>query len=132
MSTSTLGDLLLVEPEKNLAEIMGFRLQLLGYGMQVVRTGSEARSALTLRLPDLVIVDTKLPDGDGLEWLARIRHEWPQRDLPVLVVSLDPSLATVERAFHAGADDYLVSPFDPTVLEAKVHQLLQEHAFSSR
>lgn len=111
---------------------MGFRLQLLGYGMQVVRTGSEARSALTLRLPDLVIVDTKLPDGDGLEWLARIRHEWPQRDLPVLVVSLDPSLATVERAFHAGADDYLVSPFDPTVLEAKVHQLLQEHAFSSR
>ncbi len=132
MTTATLSDLLLVEPERILAGITAFRLELLGYSLRVVGTGKEAQAAITAQLPQMAIVNTKLPDGDGLEWLARVRHEWSQRDLPVLVVSLDPSLETVERAFHAGADDYLVSPFDPTVLESKVHQLLKSKAVAAR
>ena len=75
--------------------------------------------------PRIVIVNTKLIDGDGLEWLARLRTEHSAADLPALVFSLDPSLETVERAFHAGTQDYLITPFDPTVLEDKIHKLLQ-------
>ncbi len=126
------ADILLIEPEKTLAEILAFRLELLGYTLRVVRTGGEAISELTNRLASLVIVNTKLPDSDGLEWVARTRHDWPQRDLPVLAISFDPSLETVERAFHAGADDYLVTPFDPTVLESKVHSLLQSNHLVAR
>jgi response regulator of citrate/malate metabolism len=44
----------------------------------------------------------------------------------MIVFSLDPSLETVERAFHAGANDYLITPFDPTVMEEKIEQILDQ------
>lgn len=82
---------------------------------------------LQTELPDLVVVDTVLPDGDGIEWIARAREEISIENLPIIVFSLDPSLETVERAFHAGAQDYLITPFDPTVMEMKVEALLDGH-----
>ena len=71
-----------------------------------------------------MIVDTKLPEGDGIEWLAELRLEFKVEDFPVLMFSLDPSLESVRRAILAGAQDYLITPFDPTVLEEKVENLL--------
>ena len=53
---------MLVEPEKMLAEITAFRLELLGYTLRVVRTLSEANAAIAVSLPALVLVNTKLPD----------------------------------------------------------------------
>ncbi len=111
---------LLVQSEPVLAEITSFRLQLLGYQIESVGTGGEALDRIRKRIPDLVILDTALRDGDGLEWLARLRTEFRTDQFPVLVISLDPSLETVERAFYAGAQDYLITPFDPIVLEEKV------------
>ena len=60
---SSLGDLLLVEAEKMLAEITAFRLELLGYTLRFVRTLSEANAAIAVSLPALVLANTKLPDG---------------------------------------------------------------------
>jgi DNA-binding response OmpR family regulator len=116
--------LLLVQAEPVLAELTSFRLELLGYQIELVRTGGEAFSSIQQSLPDLVIVDTSLPDGDGIEWIARVRSEYNADQVPVIVFSLDPSLETVERGFHAGAQDYLITPFDPTVMEEKIEALL--------
>jgi len=97
---------LLVQSEPVLAELTQFRLELLGYKIELVGTGSEATSAIDQSTYDLVIVDTKLVDGDGIEWISQTRGSHPSDQLPVIVFSLDPSLETVERAFHAGANDY--------------------------
>lgn len=116
--------LLLVFGEPVLAELTSFRLELLGYQVESVASGGEATAAIGKALPDLVIVDTTLRDGDGIEWIARVRGEYQPHQLPVIVFSLDPSLETVERAYHAGAQDYLITPFDPTVMEEKIETLL--------
>jgi DNA-binding response OmpR family regulator len=116
--------LLLVQSEPVLGELASFRLELLGYEITLVASGSEALSKSREALPDLLIVDTTLPEGDGLEWLSRLRGEFSAEQLPVLVFSLDPSLETVERAYHAGAQDYLITPFDPVVMEEKIETLL--------
>jgi DNA-binding response OmpR family regulator len=125
--------LLLVQAEPVLAELTSFRLELLGYQIELVGTGGEAFSSIQQSLPDLVIVDTSLPDGDGIEWIARVRGEYRADQVPVIVFSLDPSLETVERGFHAGAQDYLITPFDPTVMEEKIEALLaNRHAATRR
>jgi|GEM_PF-1504720 len=120
--------LLMVEPELVLAELATFRLELLGYRLEVVSSGAEALDRLRHEPIDLLILDTKLPEGDGLEWLTELRLEFKADQVPALVFSLDPSLEMVRRAYLAGAQDYLITPFDPTVLEEKVQRLLPSHA----
>jgi DNA-binding response OmpR family regulator len=124
--------LLLVQSEPVLAELTSFRLELLGYQIELVQTGGEAFSSIQKSLPDLVIVDTSLPDGDGIEWIVRVRSEYSADQVPVIVFSLDPSLETVERGFHAGAQDYLITPFDPIVMEEKIEALLANRNAASR
>lgn len=124
--------LLLVESEPVLGELVSFRLELLGYEITLVNSGSEALVKARESLPDLLIVDTSLPEGDGLEWLSRLRGEFAAEQLPVLVFSLDPSLETVERAYHAGAQDYLITPFDPVVMEEKIETLLSSRNMAAR
>lgn len=124
MFDSSSAKLLLVQAEPVLAELTSFRLELLGYPIELVSSGSEAFSSIQKSLPDLVIVDTQLPDVDGIEWIARVRGDYDAEQLPVIIFSLDPSLETVERAYHAGAQDYLITPFDPTVMEEKIETLL--------
>ncbi|TWT53931.1 putative transcriptional regulatory protein TcrX [Rubripirellula amarantea] len=116
--------LLIVLAEPVLRELVSFRLELLGYEVESVSSGSEGLAAITRQSPDLLITDTKLPEGDGLEWVARLRTEVPIAELPILIFSLDPSLETVERAHHAGAQGYLITPFDPTDMEEKVEDIL--------
>ena len=119
--------LLLVQAEPVLAELTSFRLALLGYRVELVGSGGEAISSIQKSPPDLVIIDTHLHDVDGIEWIARVRGEYVAEELPIIVFSLDPSLETVERAYHAGAQDYLITPFDPTVMEEKIEALLVDH-----
>ncbi len=125
MPEPTNNRLLLVESEPVLAELASYRLELLGYRIDCCGSGAEALIEIEREQPRIVIVNTKLVDSDGLEWLARLRTEYSATDLPALVFSLDPSLETVERAFHAGTQDYLITPFDPTVFEDKIQKLLQ-------
>lgn len=127
MFNSTGIQLLLVLNEPVLAGLTSFRLELLGYQVQLVASGNDASAAISKSPPDMVIVDTSLSDGDGLEWIARTRTEQDLADLPVMVISLDPSLETVERAYHAGVHEYLISPYDPIVLEEKIERLIVHH-----
>ena len=124
MLESSVSRILLVQSEPVLAELTRFRLELLGYQIESATSGGDATSAIQKLPPSLVIVDTALPDGDGIEWIAQLRAEFSPEQLPVIVFSLDPSLETVERAFHAGTNDYLITPFDPTVMEEKIEMLL--------
>ena len=124
MFDSNSAKILLVQAEPVLAELTTFRLQLLGYEIEAVGSGGQGLASLQDCLPDLVIVDTQLPDTDGIEWIARIRNGHAAEHRPVIVFSLDPSLETVERAFQAGAQDYLITPFDPMVMEEKIETLL--------
>lgn len=132
MFDSSGAKLLLVQAEPVLAELTAFRLELLGYEIELIQTGGEAMSSMQNSLPDLVIVDSSLPDGDGIEWIARVRGEYSADQVPVMVFSLDPSLETVERGFHAGAQDYLITPFDPTVMEEKIEVLLATRNAAAR
>ena len=130
MMVARQSHLLIVEEEATLAEVTAFRLELLGFSVQVARNAEEAWTLLKQRKPDLVIIDLKLPAVGGVALIEQLASENEIALIPILALSFDAELDQVQRAFSAGAADYLVAPYNPTVLEEKVEQLLAEAAKS--
>ena len=112
--------LMILLSDEVLADLTEFRLELLGYRTHRVRTVDEATAAIIDETPALLILDSKLGEVDGLAWLATLRGTTPAEQMPAVIFSLDPSLDTVRRAYESGAQDYLITPFDPTVMEQKI------------
>ena len=120
--------LIIVEEDELLLELSAFRLELLGYRVTRLSTGEDLIRELANRenKPDLVILDTTLPDMDGIELVHRLKSDSRTANVPVLLLSIDADLDIVQRAVIAGATDYLVIPFDPTILEQKVESVLEK------
>ena len=119
----TAPQILLVEEEPTLLEITAFRLELLGYEVVKSESAEKALEWLNHHLPTLVIVDQFLPGMDGVEFLNRLSNDLRTSDIPVIFLSVNSDLEDVQMAYNAGADEFLVIPYDPVVLEAKVERL---------
>ena len=118
----------LVEPDELLAELVSFRLELLGHEVIVWQSGSDMLSAISDTEADCLIVDTYLPDMQGWEAIAKVRKSCSADALPILTLSLDTDLSLVEQAYRAGANDYLITPFDPAILQAKCDAMLLQRS----
>ena len=123
MSSQT-TQILLIEEEPTLLEITAFRLEMLGYDVIQHETASAAFDWLQDNLPKLVAVG-HLADTEPIDFLNRLSNDQRTSELPVIYISACSDLEEVQRAFNAGADEYLVTPYDPLMLEQKVGGLLQ-------
>jgi DNA-binding response OmpR family regulator len=117
------SQILLIEGDATLLEITAFRLELLGYEVVTLETGERALEWLRDKLPTLIIVDHVLPGIDGIEFINRLSNDTRTSDIPIMFLSTNGDLDDVQKAYNAGADEYLVIPYDPIVLEAKVERL---------
>jgi len=117
---------LLVVAEPLLAEITEFRLELLGFHVRTIAEANAAQVVISDGLPDLIILDAYLTEKEDLDLVERMSNDTRTSDIPLLLLSTDSDLEAVERAYQAGADDYLVIPYDPSVLEAKIETMLSE------
>lgn len=115
--------ILLIEEEPILLDIIAFRLELLGYEVATCDAADGALTWLAKELPDLIAVGY-LADMDPVEFVNRISDDPRTSETPVLYLSANSDLDEVQRAYNAGADEYLLTPFDPVVLERKVDELL--------
>jgi len=116
--------ILLIEEDPLLIEITAFRLELLGYDLVKAESAEKALDWLQGSSPTLVIVDALLPGIDGIELLNRISNDTRTSEIPVIVLSVNADLEDVQKAYNAGADEFLVIPYDPVVLEEKVEHLV--------
>jgi DNA-binding response OmpR family regulator len=114
---------MLVEEDATLLEITAFRLELLGYEVVTQDSAEKALDWLETQLPSLIIVDDVLPGMDGIEFINRLSNDIRTSEVPVMVISTNSDLEDVQKAYNAGADEYLVIPYDPIVLESKVERL---------
>jgi CheY-like chemotaxis protein len=115
--------ILLIEEDAMLLEITAFRLELLGYEVVTQVSAELALEWLEEKLPAVIIVDAVLPGIDGIEFINRLSNELRTSEIPVMVISTNSDLEDVQKAFSAGADEYLVIPYDPIVLESKLERL---------
>ncbi len=113
--------LLLVEDDDTIARELVLRWQSKGWLVRACGTLAQADLALGEAAPDMVVLDLQLPDGDGLQWLRRFRAD--DRQTPVLVLTARDQVADRVEGLKQGADDYLVKPFAPEELDARMEAL---------
>lgn len=114
---------LIVEDEGVFARAVAKRLGRVGYQCEVAGTLSEAREAVGRRSPDLILLDMRLPDGSGLDFLAWLREQQPG-DSAVLVLSAYGELEDAVAAMKLNASDYLKKPIDLDELQLNVEKVL--------
>src|SRR4051794_33271215 len=119
--------LLLVEDDDRVAAAQQDVLRRHGFEVRRVGTAQGALAGMddAAWVPDVVLLDLGLPDGDGFEVCARIRRT---RDVPILVTTARADLRSRVHGLHLGADDYLVKPYDLRELMARIHAVSRRAA----
>lgn len=113
---------LVVEDDREIRTLMQSTLSVEGFEVQTAVSLSEARALLRHALPDVMVLDLGLPDGDGLALVHAVRK---QHALPILVVSARHQEAQKIQLLDAGADDYLTKPFSVAELLARIRVALR-------
>jgi two-component system response regulator MprA len=115
--------LLVVDDDRALRDVLRRALSLSGYEILVAETGSQALAEVNGGVPDAVVLDVGLPDIDGLEVCRLLRREGNR--VPVLMLTARDAVSDRIDGLDAGADDYLVKPFDIDELKARLRALLR-------
>jgi len=115
--------LLLVEDDTMIGESVRKGLRQDGFTVDWVRDGRAGELALEDRVHDLVLLDLGLPARDGLDVLKSLRRKG--NPVPVLIVTARDAVPDRVAGLNAGADDYLIKPFDLEELSARIHALLR-------
>jgi two-component system response regulator MprA len=114
---------LVVDDDRALREALRRALSLSGYEVQLAEGGQQGLSQVASETPDAVVLDIGMPDIDGVEVCRRVRGSGNR--LPILMLTARDAVADRIDGLDAGADDYLVKPFDVGELKARLRALLR-------
>lgn len=127
-SPSTLPVVLVVEDDKGIQELLRFTLVCGGYQPVCADTAEDAETRLGEALPDLALIDWMLPGKSGLALIGKLRQDRRTRSLPIILLTARGEESDRVAGLEGGADDYVVKPFSPKELLARVQAVLRRCA----
>jgi two-component system phosphate regulon response regulator PhoB len=116
---------LVVDDEKDLADLLSYNLRKAGYEVGTAATGLRALQAVADRRPDLIILDLMLPELSGTEVAGRIRSNPETATIPIVMLTAKGEEVDQLVGLTVGADDYVTKPFSTKVLLARVEAVLR-------
>jgi len=122
--TSKVERILAVDDNPDNLVLLQTILEVEGYEVGLVDNGMDALEQVVQSPPDLILLDVMMPGMDGWELCRKLRE---QTDLPLLMLTAKGETSQIVKGFALGTDDYLVKPFDPMVLVARVKALLKRY-----
>jgi DNA-binding response OmpR family regulator len=123
-TTGSRGSVLVVDDEPTIAEVVSRYLRRAGYATQIASDGVQALDAATALRPDLIVLDVKLPRIDGLDVMRRLHADGRPSPAVILLSGRGAELDRV-TGLRSGADDYVVKPFSPVELVARVEAVMR-------
>jgi two-component system, OmpR family, response regulator RpaA len=114
-----------VDDDLEVLETLGRVLERENFEVTLARSGAQALALIDRRVPDLVILDIIMPEMDGITVCRRLRANPRYITLPVLFLTAKGSTDDIVDGLDAGADDYVIKPFELPELRARVHALLR-------
>lgn len=122
----TSGVALVVEDDDQIAYLLRFILEREGFRVELASDGRAAVALLErIAPPKLVMLDVMLPHVDGYQLLGMIRAKTEWQDVPVLMLTAKSQEKDIVRALDSGASDYLVKPFKPDELRARIKRMVR-------
>ncbi len=122
---------LVVEDEPPLVEVLRYNLEKAGYRVSVAGDGAEALDKVRDAIPDLIILDWMLPKLSGIEVCRQLREDPEAKNVPVIMLTARGEEADRLKGLASGADDYVVKPFSPAELLARVRAVLRRSTSSA-
>ena len=118
--------LFLAEDEEGTAILLKFLLARVGYTVVHAADGQQAQTMIDqMSPPALVLLDIMLPYLNGLQLLAHIRQKAEWQHVPIIMLTADSNERDIQQALAAGANDYMVKPFNPRELIARLQRFLK-------
>jgi two-component system phosphate regulon response regulator PhoB len=117
--------ILVIEDEAALVELIRYNLEKEGFRVSAANDGEEGLALLKESKPDLLVLDWMLPHVSGIEICRQIRRKTELRDLPVIMLTARGEEADRIRGLEVGADDYIIKPFSPSELVARIRAVLR-------
>jgi DNA-binding response OmpR family regulator len=129
VTTTTSSDngrptILIADDDQDILALVAFRLKHADYEVLTASDGEQALELVLEHLPDLAILDVRMPKVNGFDLTRRIRADEKTERMPVILLTASVQEASVARGFEAGADDYLKKPFSPPELLARIQAAL--------
>ncbi|WP_238918084.1 response regulator transcription factor [Clostridium sp. YIM B02555] len=116
---------LIVDDDENISEVIDMYLKSSGYSTKIALNGKEAQELYLDYNPDIVLLDVMIPYIDGIDILKWIRK---QKETPVIMITAKGDTFDKVLALEIGADDYIVKPFEPKELLARVKAVLRRYS----
>jgi two-component system alkaline phosphatase synthesis response regulator PhoP len=117
--------ILVVDDEENIRELVKYNLAREGYQVDTANSGEEALKQIHSTLPDLIVLDLMLPGMDGLDVCRQLKSDGRTAHIPIVMLTVKGDESDIVIGLELGADDYIIKPFSPKVLLARLRAVLR-------
>lgn len=117
--------ILIVDDEEDILELVRYNLNREGFHTLCAASGEAALEQVRKERPDLIVLDLMLPGVDGLEVARRIKGNADLRSIPIVMLTAKGEEADVVTGLELGADDYIIKPFSPKIMIARIKTVLR-------
>ncbi len=119
--------ILVAEDERDIRELIVFTLQISGFEVVQVPNGEEAVNKAIEIVPDLILMDVRMPKMTGYEACRALKKQESTQDIPVVFLSAKGQEAEISTGLELGAEDYFLKPFAPDELTKHVNKILTKY-----
>ena len=119
-----MAKILIAEDERDIRDLITFTLRFAGHEVVATSNGEEAYGAAQKLLPDLILLDVRMPRMTGYETCEKLKSSGPTQHIPVVFLSAKGQESEVQTGIRSGALEYIVKPFAPDQLTERVHAIL--------
>lgn len=124
----TKTSILIIEDEEDIRELVKYNLQRENFGVLEAQSGEEGLQLVERAVPDLILLDLMLPGKDGLEICRMLKRNDRTQNIPVIMMTARGEETDIVTGLELGADDYIVKPFSPKILGARIKAVLRRKA----
>jgi DNA-binding response OmpR family regulator len=122
-----MAKILIAEDERDIRDLITFTLGFAGYEVVAASNGEEALNLARQNVPDLILMDVRMPRMTGYEACAAMKADVRLKDVPVIFLSAKGQDSEIQTGLQMGATEYLLKPFAPDQLTARIQAVLAQH-----
>lgn len=122
-----MAKILIAEDERDIRDLITFTLRFAGHEVIPTANGEEAYQAALKEIPDLILLDVRMPRMTGYEACEQLKATASTQNIPVVFLSAKGQESEVKTGMEAGAEEYILKPFSPDQLTARIQEILSKH-----